>query len=485
MQDSRGTLECPLCKIDQASLAKGTEVYALKKVQTLVGCRRVILQESDFQYQMLVKWHSLSHHHDCWVPLDWLRVFEPQRARAYISKNTLPKEAYLEDQRKPEWFEVDRAIACRRKFGYDGLCDVLASFDNNADFEGYEFLVKWKGLDYCDATWEPYFTEGVPSAVSMLVQRHKNTVRSPMNIDVMVPENALYNYQVQGLQWILDNFKSRRSVILADEMGLGKTVQVVCFLNRIIKGSLTTSPALVIVPKSILLQWEKEFDRWAHDLSIVVYQGDKDSRKCIQAHELYSSKGKTLFDALVTSYEIVQIDKAVLKKIKWSTIVIDEAHRLKTLDCNLASCLKKFSSDFWLLLTGTPFQNNVLELFSLLHYIDPNEFSDPKDDPLFSPIESERGLTIDEKIARIPEILKPRMLRRLKANVLKDSMPTKKWVEVPCALTDSQRDLYINILEKNYSELNSAIQDGTKRSLNNVLMELRKCCNHPVDFASI
>ncbi|XP_037416824.1 chromodomain-helicase-DNA-binding protein 3-like [Triticum dicoccoides] len=131
---------------------------------------------------------------------------------------------------------------------------------------------------------------------------------------------------------------------------------------------------------------------------------------------------------------------------------------------------------------GTPFQNNVLELFSLLHYIDPNEFSDPNDDPLFSPIESERGLTIDEKIARIPEILKPRMLRRLKADVLKDSMPTKKWVEVPCTLTDSQRDLYINILEKNYSELNSAIQDGKKRPLNNVLMELRKCCNHPYLF---
>ncbi|XBI30879.1 hypothetical protein VPH35_054528 [Triticum aestivum] len=482
MQDSRGTLECPLCKINQASLANGTEVYAPKKVQRLVGCRRVILQESDFSYQMLVKWQSLSHHHDCWVPLDWLLVVERQRARSYISKNTLPKEAYSEDQRKPEWLEVDRAIACRRKFGRDGLCDVLASFHNNEDFEGYEFLVKWKGLDYCDVTWESYCTEGVASAVSMLVQRHKNTLQSPMNSDVMVPENVLYAYQLQGLQWILDNFKSRRSVILADEMGLGKTVQVVCFLNRIIKGSLTTSPALVIVPKSILLQWEKEFDRWAHDVSIVVYQGDKDSRKCIQAHELYSSKGKTLFDALVTSYEIVQLDKAVLKKIKWSTIVIDEAHRLKTLDCNLASCLKKYSSDFRLLLTGRPFQNNVLELFSLLHYIDPNEFSDPNDDPLFSPIESERGLTIDEKIARIPEILKPRMLRRLKADVLKDSMPTKKWVEVPCTLTDSQRDLYINILEKNYSELNSAIQDGKKRPLNNVLMELRKCCNHPYLF---
>ncbi|KAM3334546.1 hypothetical protein ACQJBY_029148 [Aegilops geniculata] len=493
MQDTRGTLECPLCKINEASLAKGMEVYASKKIQRLVGCRRVILQESDFQYQILVKWQLLSHHHDCWVPLDWLLVFDRLRAQSYIRKNTLPKEVYMDDQRKPEWFEVDRAIACRRKFDL-GLCDILASYKDNEDFEGYEFLVKWKGLDYCDATWESYSTEGVKSAVSMLVKRHQNTLRrvdcvSPMNIEGMVSENihndALYDYQLQGLKWMFDNFKSKRSVILADEMGLGKTVQVVCFLSHIIKGSFTTSPALVLAPKSILLQWKKEFDRWAHDLNIVVYQGDKDSRKCIQAHEMYSSERKTLFDALVTSYEIVQIDKAVLQNIKWSTIVIDEAHRLKKLDCNLASCLKKYSSEFRLLLTGTPLQNNILELFSLLYFIDPDEFSDPKADALFSPIESELNLTIDEKIARIHDILKPRMLRRMKSDVLKDSMPTKKWVEVPCALTHSQRDLYINILEKNYSKLNSAIQYGRKLSLNNVLMELRKCCNHPYLFPGL
>ncbi|KAM3353374.1 hypothetical protein ACQJBY_024495 [Aegilops geniculata] len=493
MQDTKGIMVCPLCKFDKASLSKGMEVYASKKIQRLVGCRRVILQESDFQYQILVKWQLLSHHHDCWVPLDWLLVFDRLRAQGYIRKNTLPKEVYTDDQRKPEWFEVDRAIACRRKFDL-GLCDVLTSSEDNKDFEGYEFLVKWKGLDYCDATWESYSTEGVQSAVSMLVKRHQNTSRrvdcvSPMNIEGMVSENvhndALYDYQLQGLKWMFDNFKSRRSVILADEMGLGKTVQVVSFLSHIIKGSFTTSPALVLAPKSILLQWKKEFDRWAHDLNIVVYQGDNDSRKCIQAHEMYSSEGKTLFDALVTSYEIIQIDKAVLQKIKWSTIVIDEAHRLKKLDCNLASCLKKYSSEFRLLLTGTPLQNNILELFSLLHYIDPDEFSDPKADALFSPIESERDLTIDEKIARIHDILKPRMLRRMKSDVLKDSMPTKKWVEVPCALTDSQRDLYINILEKNYSKLNSAIQHGRKLSLNNVLMELRKCCNHPYLFPGL
>ncbi|XP_047056436.1 CHD3-type chromatin-remodeling factor PICKLE-like [Lolium rigidum] len=478
MQNSGGTLECPLCNSNQTSLAQRTEVNPSRKIQRFVGCRRVILQESDFQYQFLVKWHLLSHHHDCWVPLDWLLVHDRLRAQSYIRKNSLPKEVFSDDERKPEWFEVDRAIACRRKFEPHGLCDILASFEDNEDFEGYEFLVKWKGLDYCDATWEPYSTEGVQSAISMLVERHRNTLKradciSQMYTDEMIPENvhsgALYDYQLQGLQWIFDNFKIRRSVILADEMGLGKTVQVVSFLSHIIKGSFTTSPALVLAPKSILLQWKKEFGRWASDLNIVVYQGDKDSRKCIQDHEMYSSEGRTLFDALVTSYEFVQLDKEVLQKIKWSTIVIDEAHRLKKVDCNLASVLKRYSSEFRLLLTGTPLQNNILELFSLLHYIDPDEFSDAKADGLFLPIECGLDLTIDEKVARIHEILKPRMLRRMKSDVLKDSMPIKKWVEVPCALTDSQRDLYINILEKNYSKLNSAIQSGRKLSLNNYL----------------
>uniref|UniRef100_A0A0E0CB45 Uncharacterized protein n=1 Tax=Oryza meridionalis TaxID=40149 RepID=A0A0E0CB45_9ORYZ len=487
LQEIIGTWECSWCKSNTAPAVKVTEVLTSKKIQRLVGHRR-ILQEADFQYQFLVKWQSLSNHHDCWVPLEWLHVSDPLRVQSYLHKNCLPKEVYSEDQRKLEWFEVDRAIACRRKFHHEGLCDVLATFQNNQDFDGYEFLVKWKGLDYCEATWEPCCTDGVQQAVSMLVRRHKNASKR-VNISQTCLDGSkieevhcgsLYDYQLQGLQWLIDNFKTRRSVILADEMGLGKTVQVVCFLYHIIKESLTASPALILAPKSILLQWEKEFCQWASDLNVIVYQGDRDSRKCIQVHEMYSSDGKPLFDALVTSYEFVQIDKAVLQKFKWSTIVIDEAHRMKKLDCNLAACLKRYCSEFRLLLTGTPLQNNIMELFSLLHYIDPDEFSDPKADGLFSPIESGRDLTMDEKVARIHNILKPRMLRRMKSDVLTDSMPVKKWVEVPCALAGSQRELYINILEKNYSKLNSAIRNGRKLSLNNILMELRKCCNHPV-----
>ncbi|TVU36285.1 hypothetical protein EJB05_18215, partial [Eragrostis curvula] len=491
LQDDIQTSECSLCKLNQVALANSTEEHSMKKIEKIVGHRMVTIQECNLQYQFLVKWHSLSHRRDCWVPLEWLQVFDRLRVQSYLNKNTLLKEVYSEDQRKSEWNEVDRAIACRRKSVPAAPFDILAILEGNKNFEEYEFLVKWKGLDYCEATWEPYCTEGVQAAVDKLIERHQNTLKrhdcvNPICQDGVIPEEvqngALYDYQLQGLQWMLDNFKTKRNIILADEMGLGKTVQVVCFLNRIIRGNLATFPALVLAPKSILLQWEKEFGRWASSLNVVVYQGDKESRKCIQGHEMYSSEGKIIFDALVTSYEFVQIDKAVLQKFKWSAIVIDEAHRMKKLDCNLATCLKRYRSDFRLLLTGTPLQNNMLELFSLLHYIDPDEFSDPNADGLFAPIESGRELTMDGKIARIHDILKPRMLRRMKSDVLTDSIPTKKWVEVPCALTDSQRELYIAILEKNYSKLNGAIKNGRKFALNNILMQLRKCCNHPYLF---
>ncbi|CAL4946313.1 unnamed protein product [Urochloa decumbens] len=491
LQDGVTKSECSFCKINQPSLARAMEDNLVKKIQRYTGHRMLVNQESGFQYQFLVKWHSLSHHHDCWVPLEWLQVFDRIRVQSYLKKIILLKEVYSEDERKPEWFEVDRAIACRRKFDCDSTCDILTTIQDSKDFQEYEFLVKWKGLDYSEATWESCCTEGVQAAISKLVGRHQNALKkvdsvSPICLEGVIKEEvcngALYSYQQQGLQWMLDNFKARRNVILADEMGLGKTVQVVCFLNQIIKERFTALPALVLAPKSILLQWEKEFGRWGRDLNVIVYQGDKDSRKCIQAHEMYSSGGRVLFDALVTSYEYVQIDKSILQKFKWSAIVIDEAHRMKKLDCNLATCLKHYSSEFRLLLTGTPLQNNMLELFSLLHYIDPDEFSDPNADGLFTSIESEKMMTMEEKIARIHDILKPRMLRRMKSDVLTDSMPTKKWVEVPCALTDSQRELYIDILEKNYSKLNGAIRNGQKLALNNILMQLRKCCNHPFLF---
>ncbi|XP_078182230.1 uncharacterized protein LOC144575859 isoform X2 [Carex rostrata] len=476
---------CPFCRGDSN---EGDKEISSRKIQSIIGHRRIDLQvpKCASQMQFLVKWDSLSHHHDSWVPMDWFCIFDRLRLCSYQKKYFLTKEdmAKPSDLRQPEWLQIDRAIACSSRVEPANPCDISSQLLTDENPSDFKFLVKWKGLDYCDTTWESEMTEELRGAITQLVERHHKA--SEIDLDKEQGLNSksiaesykgvLYDYQIQGVQWILDNFQARRNVILADEMGLGKTVQVVCFLKSILQDGLNTGPALVVAPKSILLQWEKEFGRWAESMNVVVYQGDKKSRKCIQAHEFYSFAKQPLFDVLVTSYEMVQLDASILRKFKWSSIVIDEAHKIKNLYCQLFGCLQQYTSKFRLLLTGTPLQNSLLELFALLHFIDPIEFPDPE-----SESKSFRGLQ-EAKISQIHDLLKPRMLRRLKSNVLRDKLPIKKWVEVPCALTESQRELYIDLMEKNYAKIHQNIQSGKKIALNWLLMSLKKCCNHPYMF---
>ncbi|KAJ4758380.1 chromatin remodeling factor [Rhynchospora pubera] len=478
---AREDLTCPFCG--------GDEQVVSRTIQSVVGHRRVDLQNPKCasQMQFLVKWDSLSHHHDSWIPMEWLRIFDRMRLYSYQRKYLLMKDTTNSiDLRKPEWFQIDRVIACSWKADPANPCEISSKLLSNENTSDFKFLVKWKGLDYFDTTWESEMTEELRVAIDKLVARHQKALERDSDkehelnseITAEVYKGVLYDYQIQGVQWILDNFRARRNVILADEMGLGKTVQVACFLKSTLCERLSTGPALVVAPKSILLQWEKELGRWAGNLNVIVYQGDKMSRKCIRDHELYSFEKLPLFDVLVTSYEMVQLDVSILRKFNWSSIIIDEAHKIKNLYCKLFSCLKKYTSEFRLLLTGTPLQNSMLELFALLHFIDPIEFPDPE-----SESKSFNGIQHSEdKISQIHDLLKPRMLRRLKSNVLKESLPTKKWVEVPCALTESQRELYIDLLEENYAKLNEGIQSGKKNALNCMLMSLKKCCNHPYLF---
>ncbi|KAF3329313.1 CHD3-type chromatin-remodeling factor PICKLE [Carex littledalei] len=476
---------CPFCGGDGN---QGDKEISSRKIQSIIGHRRIDLQDSKCasQMQFLVKWDSLSHHHDSWVPMDWLCIFDRLRLCSYQKKYLLIKEDTAKplDLRQPEWLQIDRAIACSSGVEPANPCDISSQLFTDENTSDFKFLVKWKGLDYCDTTLESEMTEELRGAIAKLVERHHRALEIDLEKEHGLNSKSiaesykgiLYDYQIQGVQWILDNFQARRNVILADEMGLGKTVQVVCFLKSILQERLNTGPALVVAPKSILLQWEKEFGRWAESMNVVVYQGDKTSRKCIQAHEFYSFAKQPLFDVLVTSYEMVQLDATILRKFNWSSIVIDEAHKIKNLYCQLFGCLLQYTSKFRLLLTGTPLQNSLLELFALLHFIDPIEFPDPE-----SESKSFRGLQ-EAKISQIHDLLKPRMLRRLKSNVLREKLPIKKWVEVPCALTESQRELYIDLLEKNYAKLHQKIQSGKKIALNWLLISLKKCCNHPYLF---
>ncbi|XP_020244081.1 CHD3-type chromatin-remodeling factor PICKLE-like isoform X1 [Asparagus officinalis] len=414
---------------------------------------------------------------------------------SYLKKCHQTSRSDFIDERKPEWFKIDRVISCRRKCDSDKPFEILDIGSMNQENGDLEFLVKWMGLDYCDSTWESSCSEELSPEVSRLIQRHQRATERVDNSSTSSGSEALnkipnelyggvlYDYQLQGQSWILNNFKARRNVILADEMGLGKTIQVVSFIRCMKQEKLNIDPILIIAPKSILFQWEKEFRNWAKDLNVIIYQGEKQSRRCIRTHEMYASGKYVLFDALITNYELVILDMSTLRKFRWSAIVIDEAHKIKRLDCKLASCLKQYSSDFRLLLTGTPLQNTLLELFVLLNYIDPERFSDPEAEAeSYKSIKSLSPPDIEKKIAEIHELLRPRMLRRMKSDVLPGSIPVKKWVEVPCALTDYQRELYINILEKNHEKLSMQIQNGRKSTLKFILMELKKCCNHPYLF---
>eukprot|EP01018_Ginkgo_biloba_P012371 Gb_05671 [translate_table: standard] len=499
---------CPHCKelssLNYKQLKRGGTTHLPKKIEKILGRRQVQVgpEINEVQLQYLVKWSSLSHHHDTWVPEDWVlhhdraRLFNFQRKFPF-SGNTIPDL----DGRKPEWLKIDRVIACREKMNNDDdSYDIKEASQSGSEKNGkYEFLVKWMGLDYCDATWEDSCSEELLATADKLVERHQKANEwfesdSGHPVAVGIKEQpsylrggVLHGYQLQGMKWLLHNFERRSNVILADEMGLGKTIQAIGFIVCMKYEKLGSKPVLVIAPKSTLPGWDQEFRQWAPDLNVIIYQGDKESRICIREHEFYSPKKRVLFDVLVTSFELAMVDNFVLQKFKWSSIVVDEGHRIKNFRSKLGTLLKQQATDFRLLLTGTPLQNTLAELFALLHFLDPSEFPDPESGACAF---SEIGMSSDkndsakahEKMSHIHELLKPRMLRRLKAEVLRNLLPGKRLVEVPCALTTPQRQLYVNLLKRNYKELNKGIRNGQKRSLNSLLVDLKMCCNHPYLF---
>ncbi|KAH9317322.1 hypothetical protein KI387_019091, partial [Taxus chinensis] len=500
---------CPYCKeslpINLKRVKKAGNLYLAKKIEKIIGRRQVQVgtEQSEMQLQYLVKWASLSHHHDSWVPESW--VLHHDRARVLNFQRRFPisggSALIYVDERKPEWLKIDRVIACREKLlGSESSSEIgMANLSGSEKNGKYEFLVKWMGLDYSDATWEDSCNEELLGSAAKLVERHQKAIERveidrghPVSVSIKeqpsyLKGGILHDYQLQGMKWILNNFEHRRNVILADEMGLGKTIQAITFIVYMKKEKLNSKPVLVIAPKSTLPGWDQEFRQWAPDLNVILYQGDKDSRSCIRGHEFYKPRNIVLFDVLVTSFEIAMIDNSILQKFKWSSIIVDEGHRIKNFHSKLGSLLKQQATDFRLLMTGTPLQNTLTELFALLHFLDPSEVPDPESAAYaFSEIDissdqNDRAKT-HEHITRIHDLLQPRMLRRLKSEVLRDMIPGKRLVEVPCSLAIPQRRLYVNLLKKNYKELNKGIHNGRKRGLNSLLVDLKMCCNHPYLF---
>jgi SWI/SNF-related matrix-associated actin-dependent regulator of chromatin subfamily A member 5 len=283
------------------------------------------------------------------------------------------------------------------------------------------------------------------------------------------------DYQVAGLNWLVSLHENGISGILADEMGLGKTLQTIAFLGYLRHICGITGPHLITVPKSTLDNWNREFTRWTPEVNVLVLQGAKEERHQLINDRLIDEK----FDVCVTSYEMILREKAALKKFAWEYIIIDEAHRIKNEESALAQIIRLFTSRNRLLITGTPLQNNLHELWALLNFLLPDVFGDSD---AFDQWFSTQGADQDTVVQQLHRVLRPFLLRRVKSDVEKSLLP-KKEVNLYVGMSDMQAKWYRKILEKDIDAVNNA--NGKKESktrLLNIVMQLRKCCNHPYLF---
>uniref|UniRef100_A0A8D8WT53 Chromodomain-helicase-DNA-binding protein Mi-2 homolog n=1 Tax=Cacopsylla melanoneura TaxID=428564 RepID=A0A8D8WT53_9HEMI len=298
----------------------------------------------------------------------------------------------------------------------------------------------------------------------------------------------LHPYQLEGINWLRYSWGQNVDTILADEMGLGKTIQTVTFLYSLFKEGHCKGPFLVSAPLSTIINWEREFETWAPDFYVVTYVGDKDCRIVLRDHDISwedsaNRGGKPCrvrsstvkFHVLLTSYELITNDVALLGSIDWAVLTVDEAHRLKSNQSKFFKFLSGYNIKNKLLLTGTPLQNNLDELFHLLNFLTPEKFNDLT---LFQAEFAE--ISKEEQVKRLHELLGPHMLRRLKADVLKD-MPSKSEFIVRVELSPMQKKYYKFILTRNFEALNPK-GGGQQVSLLNIMMDLKKCCNHPYLF---
>jgi SWI/SNF-related matrix-associated actin-dependent regulator of chromatin subfamily A member 5 len=263
-------------------------------------------------------------------------------------------------------------------------------------------------------------------------------------------------------------------------MGLGKTLQTISFLAYLRENRGVKGPHIVIVPKSVVGNWMREIRNWCPVIRPIRMGGTKDERLKFEKEHLPvdPATGKHKWDVLVTSYEGFLKERSKLAKIDWRYLIIDEAHRIKNENSSLSKAVRAVPTDFRLLITGTPLQNNLRELWALLNFLMPEVFGDAEQFDAWFSLSDEHGK--ENVIKKLHTVLRPFMLRRVKKDVAK-TLPPKKETKLYVGLTDIQQQWYVKVLQKDAHELNMLGGPARVRLLN-VLMQLRKVCNHPYLF---
>lgn len=433
-------------------------------------------------YEYLVKWMRKSHVHNTWISESRLRTLAKRKLDNYWAKYGTAEINISEEQ----WIQPQRVLA---------LCFT--------EPDTTEALVKWSGLQYDECTWERIDHPVIEKSL-LLIDRYKEfelqalakdadnlgigRKKSQKNEIPVLKEQPkelkggmLFPHQLEALNWLRRCWHRSKNVILADEMGLGKTISACAFISSLYVEFKVKNPCLVLVPLSTMPNWSAEFALWAPDLNVVEYHGSSKSRALIRQYEWHAShpddpNKKTdcyKFNVLLTTYEMVLADASHMRAIPWEVLVVDEGHRLKNASSKLFSLLNSCSFQHRVLLTGTPLQNNIGELFNLLNFLQPETF------PSLSAFEEKFNvLTTAEKAEELKKLVSPHMLRRLKKDAMQN-IPPKTERMVPVELSSIQAEYYRAMLTKNYQLLRNIGRGVQQQSMLNIVMQLRKVCNHP------
>ncbi|KAF8984052.1 choline dehydrogenase 6 [Entomortierella lignicola] len=431
--------------------------------------------------ELLIKYKFSSYLHVEWVPKKRIEDGEhlgKNRVKKFMEKNDRFSDYEFFN---PAFTKVDRIIDEGELATAEGEIQIF-------------FLVKWCNTSYDGSTWEKrddvlkldatkvhefYARKIIPDSIAakQLPRPPRGAFRKLKESPLFKHGNQLRQYQMEGLNWLLDCWFNGQACIMADEMGLGKTVQSVTFLNEIHNTYHIRGPFLVIAPLSTIPHWHREFEAWT-EMNVVVFHGNIPSRNLIVDTEYYykDAQGQIVpnlykFDVLITTYEMIVAASAMLKPVAWRAIVVDEAHRLKNSASKVSEILKTYSLEHRVLLTGTPLQNSLDELFALLNFLEPTRFANEK-----AFLAEYGNLKTAAEVDKLQQLLKPLMLRRFKEDVEK-SIPVKEETIIEVELTTTQKAFYRAILEKNFGFLKKGGAAGP--SLINIMMELRKCCIHP------